>query len=105
MFTWRQTTDNGLHTAKYSLLLLALAATVGLAVTSPAHADRGGRDDHGRGASRERGGGWDHHVRDNSQWRRFHPHEPGYVYAPPAVVYAPPPERSGISLFFPLNIR
>jgi hypothetical protein len=106
MVTWLKKGNTARLAAKYSLLVLALATTFGLAVTSPVHADRddrGGREDHDRGPPR--GQGWDRHVRDNNHWRRFHPHyEPGYVYAPPAVVYAPPPP-SGISLFFPLDIR
>ena len=47
---------------------------------------------------------WQAHERRAYDWRRAHEDDPGYVYAPPAVVYAPPPPAS-FSLTIPLDIR
>ena len=69
-------------------LSAALAVLMVLAVAAPAYADEW-RDHEG-------------HARD---WHRGHPHPVYDVYAPPAVVYAPPPPSPGISLILPINIR
>jgi len=45
----------------------------------------------------------DHHDRDH---RDRHPdYRPGPVYAPPAVLYAPPAPSPAIDFVFPINIR
>lgn len=50
--------------------------------------------------------GWDAHERGARDWHRHHPVvERGVVYAPPAVVEAPPPQPEGINLILPLHFR
>lgn len=81
-------------------LMITLAALIaGLAAAMPAHAgdDRDRNVQHGR----------DHADRAREDRRpapRYHS-EPNYVYAPPAVYYAPPPPSPGLSLIIPLNFR
>ena len=67
---------------KSKILQAALVAVTVFGVAAPAFADRDDWHDHGRRAWREH------------EWRERHRgviYRPGYVYAPPAVVYAPPP--------------
>ncbi len=44
---------------------------------------------------------------DRNRDRRYHrpDYRPGPVYAPPAVVVAPPPPSPAIDFVFPINIR
>ena len=57
-------------------------------------------------AARERDREWRDHERRAAEWRRLHEASPsyGYVYAPPPVVYSPPPAAS-FSLTIPFDIR
>ncbi len=78
--------------------LLALTLTLGTMAAIPANAAWNNRG----GWQRE---GWNAHARGAASWHRAHPvYAPGYVYAPPPVVYYPPPSP-GINLILPLNIR
>ena len=83
------------------MMVLVLAAMIGSIDVAPAlgkddHKDRG-RHDNGRKELRGRGYDRDRHVRDRRDYR---PYGYGYGYAPPPVIYAPPPQP-GISIFFP----
>lgn len=46
----------------------------------------------------------DHRGDDHRHYYRGGGYAPGYVYAPPPVVYAPQPSP-GIDLIFPIHIR
>jgi hypothetical protein len=55
---------------------------------------------------------WNEHEREARNWRRDHRQPyysgygyPGYVYAPPPVVYAPYDPSPGITLILPLDFR
>ena len=83
------------------MMVLVLAAMIGSIDVAPAlgkddHKDRG-RHDNGRKELRGRGYDRDRYVRDRRDYR---PYGYGYGYAPPPVIYAPPPQP-GISIFFP----
>jgi hypothetical protein len=80
-------------------IVIAIAFGVcGLAVGSPALADRG--DHHrGRGRHEQHDRGWHGHRR-----HFFYSSEPE-IYAPPPVVYTPVYPSPGINLVFPLRIR
>jgi hypothetical protein len=79
-------------TIRKILMGLVLAGVVG-GLAAPARADeRDHRDDHRRP---------DHHYRDD----RHYGGRPGYVYAPPPVVYAAPPAPAALNFVFPLNFR
>jgi hypothetical protein len=78
---------------------LVLAAMIGSIDVAPAlgkddHKDKG-RHDNGR--KELRGPGYDHGRYERGR-RDYRPY--GYGYAPPPVIYAPPPQP-GISVFFP----
>jgi hypothetical protein len=81
---------------------LVLAGMMGIAA-APARAD----DDDRRGFRREEGRERrDDHRREYHRERereRWHERR-DYVYAPPPVVYAPPP-RPGVSIIFPFEFR
>ena len=77
---------------------LGLAMVLVAAFASPAHADDRER---GRGPDRE----WRAHEVHARRWHQVHPvYEPGYVYAPPPVVYAPQPSP-GINLIIPMHFN
>lgn len=72
-----------------TVLLVAAAGIMSIAITSPAQADWRGRGWHGHGWHR---GGWGPPpYRYYYGWApRYYAPRP-YYYAPPPVVYAPPP--------------
>jgi hypothetical protein len=81
------------------MMVLVLAAMIGSIDVAPAlgkddHKDKG-RHDNGR--YEHRGPGYDHGRYERGR-RDYRPY--GYGYAPPPVIYAPPPQP-GISVFFP----
>jgi hypothetical protein len=83
--------------SKLTVLCAAgLAALIAAGTIAPAFAD----DDHDRGRREWRQREWHEHEWRENEWREHHPygyHPYGYyaapapVYAPPAVVYTPPP--------------
>jgi hypothetical protein len=82
------------------MMVLVLAAMIGSIDVAPAlgrddHKDEGRRHDNGRKEIRGRGYDRDRYERDRRDYRPY-----GYGYAPPPVIYAPPPQP-GISIFFP----
>ncbi|MDR3424147.1 MAG: hypothetical protein P4M13_03585 [Alphaproteobacteria bacterium] len=91
------------------IALIAAVALLGTAALNPAHADEGRWHDRGRGqryGEMRHEQDWREHERRAYDWRHRHPVPmPGVVYAPPAVVYPPPPEPFGLNLIIPLDIR
>jgi hypothetical protein len=97
---------------RLSALAVALAAAVAGGALRPAVADDGGRhwgQEHYVAPDR----GWRQHdwrerVWREREWRAHHHYAhaaPGYFYAPPAVVYVPPPEPPSINFVIPLGRR
>ena len=79
------------------IAVIAAIALLSTAAISTAHAD-----DHRRGPDRE----WAEHARGARDWHRHHrDYVPGVVYAPPAVIEAPPPQPMGINLVIPFDFR
>ena len=81
-----------------------LAVVLTTAIAGPALADRDGdHDRYHRGAYDDREWRW--HERHARDYYVVHPRPiPRVVYAPP-VVYEPPPQPAGLSLFFPLDFH
>ena len=88
----------------------AFAAGIAATATVPAKAD----DDHWRHERHE----WrEHEWREHHEWRPYGYYYPGYVapapvYAPPAVIYAPPPApvyappvAPSVNFVFPLRFN
>ena len=84
------------------MMILVLAAGVGLIVAGPARADD-----------------WQDHERQSREWREHHRHDhfdhhdhpvvvqqgPEVIFAPPTVVEEPADPPSGINLIFPLHFN
>jgi len=82
------------------IITLIFALMIGGLLLAPAFGD----NDH-RGGPKQQG------RHDNRRWHDdrgrygYHPYQPGTIYAPPPVYYAPEPSP-GISIFFPpIHIR
>jgi hypothetical protein len=94
-----------IRTAGRTLLsVITLAAFMVPVLTVAAKAD----DDHGRGRGHEwhERDEWREHEYYAHRWHRAHPVVvPGYVYAPPPVVYYPPEPEPGFNLIIPLHIH
>jgi len=92
--------------------LMALSAIFVLAMlgaATPASADpRRDNDNRNWNNGREwnESMSWGEHERHARNWRRIH-REPyhSYVYAPPPVVYYPPPRSPGFTLILPFDLR
>ena len=104
-------TEN-LRALRKAALGLAVVLTLGMALPSSAQADPDGRGQHGqhdrgRGPPRREAREWREHERSAYYWRSHRSlyYYPGYVYAPPPVVYYPPEPSPGISFIIPLYIR
>ena len=82
------------------LAVLSVFTLIGLAA-GPAMADDDRDRDHGHDRDREVHRGPPPRVHEDY---RAYDNGGGYVYAPPAVVYAPAPP-SGIDFVFPIEIR
>lgn len=81
-----------------ALGLAGMLAVTAMVTGSPAFAQYH-RDDRGHGD-------WHRHEAHARDWRYHHRYVqggPGYVYTPPAVVYAPPPGPPSLNVFIPLH--
>jgi hypothetical protein len=87
--------------------IIAMLGVLCMTVATSAHAFD--RDDRRVVVRHDRD--WHEHEQAAYAWHRHRVvergavYEPGVVYAPPAVVEAPPPPPPGINLIIPFNIR